>query len=40
MKLYRYEFVKDNYRIGILAGLDDFFTIDEIFSLQSLPLLR
>ena len=32
MKLYRYEFVKDNYRIGILAGLDDFFTIDEIFS--------
>ena len=32
MKLYRYEFIKDNYRIGVLAGLDDFFTIDEIFS--------
>ena len=32
MLLYRYEFVKDDYRVGILAGLDDFFTVEEIFS--------
>ena len=25
MLLYRYEFVKDDYRIGFLTGLDDFF---------------
>lgn len=30
--LYRYEFSKDNKRVGILVGLDDFFTDDEIFS--------
>lgn len=32
MLLYRYEFVKDNYRVGFLTGLDDFFTEDEILS--------
>lgn len=30
--LYRYEFSKDNKRVGILVGLDDYFTDDEIFS--------
>lgn len=30
MKLYRYTFKKDDYSIGILTGLDDFFNIDEI----------
>ena len=32
--LYRYEFVKDNYRIGFLTGLDDFFDELEVFSLS------
>ena len=32
MLLYRYEFVKDDYRIGFLTGLDDFFTDDEILA--------
>lgn len=30
--LYRYEFLKDNKRFGILTGLDDCFTLDEVFS--------
>lgn len=30
-KVYRYEFVKDDFRIGILTGLDYHFTMDEIF---------
>ena len=30
-KVYRYEFVKDDFRIGILTGLDYYFTMDEIF---------
>lgn len=29
---YRYEFIKDNSRVGILTGLDEYFTIDEICS--------
>ena len=29
---YRYEFVKDNQRDGILTGLDKYFSIDEICS--------
>ena len=29
---YRYEFVKDDQRVGILTGLDDFFTWQEVFS--------
>ena len=29
----RYEFEKDNKKIGILTGLDDFFSVDEILSL-------
>lgn len=29
---YRYEFVKDNHRIGILTGLDEYFSLDEICS--------
>ena len=33
MLLYRYEFVKDDYRIGFLTGLDDFFTDDEILAI-------
>ena len=33
MLLYRYEFVKDDYRIGFLTGLDDFFNDDEVLSL-------
>lgn len=32
MLLYRYEFVKEDYRIGFLTGLDDFFTLDEILA--------
>lgn len=32
MQLYRYEFRKNDKSIGILTGLDDFFTDDEIFS--------
>ena len=32
MLLYRYEFVKNDYRVGFLTGLDDFFTEDEILS--------
>lgn len=32
MLLYRYEFVKDDYRIGFLTGLDNFFTDDEILA--------
>lgn len=31
-KVYRYEFVKDDFRIGILTGLDYHFTMDEILS--------
>ena len=27
---YRYEFVKENNRTGILTGLDEYFSIDEI----------
>lgn len=30
--MYRYEFSKDNKRVGILVGLDDYFTDDEILS--------
>lgn len=29
---YRYEFVKDNNRVGILTGLDEYFTVNEICS--------
>ncbi len=32
MLLYRYEFVKNDYRVGFLTGLDDFFTDEEIFA--------
>lgn len=32
MFVYRYEFQKDNKRIGILTGLDEFFTENDIFS--------
>ena len=30
---YRYEFKKGDYSIGILTGLDEFFTVDEICEL-------
>ena len=32
--LYRYELIKQEHRIGILAGLDDFFNDSEIISLS------
>ena len=40
MKLYRYEFQKDNKKIGILTGLDDYFTDDEIFSVCGIFEMR
>lgn len=30
---YRYEFKKDDYSVGVLTGLDDFFTVEEICEL-------
>ena len=30
--LYRYEFVEGNTKTGLLVGLDDYFTTDEILS--------